>query len=54
MTAGDYLADLVGDRQPAIRSTFDVYPVENRVIYVREQCQPADLAGVVLSGPVPG
>ena len=44
MTASDYLADLVGDLQPAIRSDFDVYPVENHLLYVREPCQPADLA----------
>ncbi len=44
MTASDYLADLVGDRQPAISSDFDVYLVENRLLYVREPCQPADLA----------
>ena len=42
-TPRDYLASLVGDREPAIRSDFDVYPVENRLLYVREQCQPADL-----------
>ena len=44
MTASDYLTSLVGDHQPAIRSDFDVYLLENRVIYVREPCQPADLA----------
>ena len=43
-TPRDYLASLVGDREPAIRSDFDVYPVENRLLYVREQCRPADLA----------
>ncbi len=42
MTAGDYLADLVGDREPAIRSEFDVYLIENRLIYVKEPCAPAD------------
>ena len=39
----DYRAYLVGDREPVIRSTFDVYLVENRLLYIREQCQPADL-----------
>ena len=43
VTPSDYRASLVGDRQPAISSTFDVYLVENRVVYIREQCQPADL-----------
>ena len=43
VTPSDYRASLVGDRQPAISSTFDVYLVENRVVYIREQCRPADL-----------
>ena len=37
-TASDYLASSVADRQPAIHSDFDVYLIENRLIYVREQC----------------
>ena len=42
-TVSNYLASRIVDRQPAIRSNFDVYLVENRLLYVREQCQPADL-----------
>ena len=43
MTTSDYLASLVRDRQPAISSDFDVYLVENRLIYATEQCAAADL-----------
>ena len=43
MMTSDYLASLIVDRQPAISSNFDVYPVENRLIYAKAQCQPADL-----------
>ena len=43
MTASDYLADLVGDRQPAIRADFDVYLSENSLIYAKEQCKQDDL-----------
>ncbi len=42
VTASDYLADLVGDRPPAIRSDFDVYLIENRLVYVREPCGDGD------------
>ena len=41
-TASGYLAKLVADRQPAIRSDFDVYLIENRLIYVKEQCGEGD------------
>ena len=40
MTADDYLADLVGDREPDVRSDWDVYLVENSLIYTRDQCDP--------------
>ena len=43
MAASDYIASLVGDHQPAIRSDFDVYLVENRLIYVKQQCEPDDV-----------
>ena len=33
---------LVGDNQPAVRSDFDVYPIENSLIYVKEPCAHAD------------
>ncbi len=42
MPVGDYLARLVGDRQPAIRADFDVYLTENSLVYVKEQCTPED------------
>ena len=45
----DYIADdtlltVVGDSQPAIRSDFDVYLIENKLIYAKEQCVEADTA----------
>ena len=43
MTVGDYAARLVGDRSPVIRSGWDVYLIENRLIYVKEQCGPEDV-----------
>lgn len=36
----DYLAMLTADREPIIRSDYDVYLVANRLIYAREQCRP--------------
>ena len=40
---GDYVARLVGDRPPAIRSDWDVYLIENSLIYVKkDQCSPQD------------
>ena len=38
----DYLAELLGDNQPAVRSDWDVYLVENSLIYKKEQCTPED------------
>ena len=43
MTVGGYMARLVGDRPPVIRSGWDVYLIENRLIYVKEQCGPEDV-----------
>ena len=43
MTVGEHLSAL-GDRQPAIRSEFDVYLVEDRLIYVKGPCGQADAA----------
>ena len=43
MPASDYVARLVGDRQPAISANFDVYLVENSLVYVKEQCSPEDV-----------
>ena len=42
MTADDYLARLIGDSQPAIRSNYDVYLTENELIYTKRQCAAAD------------
>ena len=39
---GDYLARLLGDSPPAIRSDWDVYLIENGLIYKKEQCIPED------------
>ncbi len=44
MPVSDYLAEVIGDSQPAIRSEFDVYRIENRLIYVKQQCEPEDVA----------
>ena len=38
----NYLEALVRNREPAIRSDFDVYLGENTLVYVREPCSPAD------------
>ena len=43
LTADEYLADRVGGRRPAIDSDFDVYLVENRLVYVKEPCGPDDV-----------
>ncbi len=44
MTAGDYLARLVGDDALAISSNYDVYLTENELIYAKRQCAAADTA----------
>ena len=44
MTVGEYLAERAGGRRPEIRSDFDVYLVENRLIYVKEPCGRDDVA----------
>ena len=38
----DYLARLLGDSLPVIRSAWDVYLIENSLIYVKEPCASAD------------
>ena len=43
VAVGEYLADRIGGRRPAIDSDFDVYLVENRLVYVREPCAPEDV-----------
>ncbi len=40
MPADDYVARLVGNRPPVIRSGWDVYLVEDSLIYVKVQCGP--------------
>ena len=44
MTVDEYLGAL-GERRPAIRSDFDVHLVEDRLVYVKEQCARADVDG---------
>ena len=39
---GDHLARLLGDSPPVIRSDWDMYLVENSLIYKKEQCTPED------------
>ena len=41
---GDYLARLLGDGPPIIRSDWDVYLVGNSLIYMKEQCGPENAA----------
>ena len=43
LTAGGYLADRVGGRGPTVRSDFDVYFVEDRLVYMKEQCGQEDV-----------
>ncbi len=43
MVPREYAASLVGGRQPSIRSDFDLYLIENRLVYVKEQCGPDDV-----------
>ena len=38
----DYVARLVGDSRPVIRSAWDVYLIENSLVYVKEPCASAD------------
>ena len=42
MARGDYRARLLGDSRPVIRSDWDVYLVENGLVYVKEPCASAD------------
>ncbi len=39
---GDHLARLLGDSLPIIRSDWDVYLVEDSLIYAKDQCSPED------------
>ena len=39
----DYWVELLGDRLPVIRSRWDVYLIENHLIYVKKQCGPEDV-----------
>ncbi len=43
VAAGEYLAARVEGRRPAIDSDFDVYLVENRLVYWNESCGPEDV-----------
>ena len=38
----DYVARLLGDSRPVIRSDWDVYLIENSLVYVKEPCASAD------------
>ncbi len=42
MSADDYLSGLFGDSPPSIRSDWDVYLGEDRLVYVKEPCALAD------------
>ncbi len=53
MTADEYLANRVGKRLPAIRSGFDVYLVENSLVYVKEPCEQEDVEALFFLGVNP-
>ena len=42
MTVGDWVSGLLGGGRPIIRSDWDVYLVEDRLIYTKDQCSPED------------
>ena len=42
MSVSDYLIRLTGGNSPVIRSDWDVYLIENSLIYKKEQCTPED------------
>ena len=50
---GDYLTRLLGDSPPAIRSDWDVYLVEHKLIYKKEQCSPEDVGPMFFLHLVP-
>ncbi len=43
VTAAEFLADRVAGRPPAIRSIFDVYFLDDSLVYAKEQCVPEDV-----------
>ena len=43
ITPSAFLAEIVGDREPDIRSTFDVYLEQGRLIYTKEPCGADDI-----------
>ena len=43
MSASDWVAGALGRGQPVIRSDWDVYLVEDSLIYVRDPCSPEDV-----------
>ena len=51
---GDYLARLLGDNQPAIRSDWEVYLVGNSLIYKKKQCTPEDVEPMFFLHLAPG
>ena len=42
MTVGDWVSGPLGGGRPIIRSDWDVYLVEDRLIYAKDQCSPED------------
>ena len=38
----DYVARLLGDSRPVIRSAWDAYLIENSLVYIKEPCASAD------------
>ena len=43
MSDSDYLTWLTGGSTPVIRSDWDVYLVEDNLIYAKDQCGPGDV-----------
>ena len=44
ISASEWLAEMISDSQPAIRSDWNVYLIEDSLIYVRERCGESDIA----------
>ncbi len=43
MSASEYRRELVGDRRPLIHSDWDVYLIEDNLLYVKERCAQDDV-----------
>ena len=53
ISASEWLADMISDSQPAIRSDWNVYLIDDSLIYVRERCGESDIAPMFFLHLVP-